>query len=88
MLTALLLMSLAGAFALLPISEGTEAGDSRRKRIAVVTSMVNFFVSIVLWKEIDSSASQYQSVQEFNNLSFCHFHIGIDGISLYFVLRC
>lgn len=72
--------------ALLPISEGTEAGDSRMKRIALVTSMVNFFVSIVLWGEFDSSASQYQFVQEFNNLSFCHFHIGIDGISLYFVL--
>jgi NADH-ubiquinone oxidoreductase chain 4 len=82
MLTALLLIPLVGAFALLPIAEGTEAGDSRMKRIALVTSMVNFFVSIVLWGEFDSSASQFQFVQEFNNLSFCHFHIGIDGISL------
>jgi len=86
MLTALLIIPLIGSIALLPIAEGTAAGDSRMKRIALATSMVNFFVSIVLWGEFDSSASQYQFVQEFNNLSFCHFHIGVDGISLYFIL--
>lgn len=86
MLTALLIIPLIGSFALLPIAEGTVAGESRMKRIALATAMVNFIVSIVLWGEFDSSASQYQFVQEFNNLSFCHFHIGIDGISLYFIL--
>src|SRR3978361_2385567 len=85
-LLALLLIPLVGVFALLPMAEGTATGDSRMKRISLTTSMVNFFVSIVLWGEFDSSASQYQFVQEFNNLSFCHLHIGIDGISLYFVL--
>jgi NADH-ubiquinone oxidoreductase chain 4 len=86
MLTALLIIPLLGSFALLPMTEGTLAGDSRMKRIALLTALVNFFVSIVLWGEFDSSATQYQFVQEFNNLSFCHFHIGVDGISLYFVL--
>ena len=86
MLTALLLIPLLGVLALLPLSEGTVLGDSRMKRIALLTAMVNFFVSIVLRGELDSSATSYQFVQEFNNLSFCHFHIGIDGISLYFVL--
>jgi NADH-ubiquinone oxidoreductase chain 4 len=86
MLTALLIIPLIGSFALLPIAEGSVAGESRMKRIALATAMVNFIVSIVLWGEFDSSASQYQFVQEFNNLSFCHFHIGVDGISLYFIL--
>jgi NADH-ubiquinone oxidoreductase chain 4 len=86
MLTALLLIPLVGSFALLPIAEGTAANNSLMKRIALATAIVNFFVSIVLWGEFDSSASQYQFVQEFNNLSFCHLHIGVDGISLYFVL--
>ena len=56
------------------------------KRIALATSIVTFFVSVAPWAEFDKSASQYQFVQEFNNLSFCHPHIGVDGISLYFVL--
>ncbi len=92
MLTALLIIPLIGSFALLPIhfpeggKESTAEGTTRMKRIALFTAMVNFFVSIVLWGEFDSLTSQYQFVQEFNSLSFCHFHIGIDGISLYFVL--
>lgn len=86
MLTALLLIPLVGVLALLPMSEGTAASNSLMKRIALATSMVNFIVSIVLWGEFDSSAVQYQFVQEFNTLSFCHFNIGVDGISLYFVL--
>jgi NADH-ubiquinone oxidoreductase chain 4 len=86
MLTALLIIPLIGSFALLPISEATAEGTTRMKRIALFTAMVNFFVSIVLWGEFDSITSQYQFVQEFNSLSFCHFHIGVDGISLYFVL--
>jgi NADH-ubiquinone oxidoreductase chain 4 len=36
--------------------------------------------------EFDSSTSQYQFVYEFIDLSYCHLNIGIDGISLYFVL--
>ncbi len=86
MLTALLLIPLLGSLLLLPITEGTVENNSRIKRIALITAMVNFILSIVLWGEFDSSATQYQFVQEFNNLSFCHFHIGVDGISLYFVL--
>jgi NADH-ubiquinone oxidoreductase chain 4 len=29
---------------------------------------------------------QYQFVFEFAEISFCHFHIGVDGLSIYFVL--
>jgi NADH-ubiquinone oxidoreductase chain 4 len=39
-----------------------------------------------MWIEFDSNTSQYQFVYEFNQLSFCHFNIGIDGVSLYFLL--
>lgn len=86
MLTALLFIPLLGIAALLPMTEGTAEGEGRMKRTALIVSMVNFLLSIVLWGEFDSSATQYQFVQNFNNLSFCHFNIGIDGISLYFVL--
>jgi len=86
MLTALLLIPIFGSLALLPISEESQAGVTRIKQIALAVSMVNFIVSIVLWGEFDSSSLQYQFVQEFNTVSFCHLHIGIDGISLYFVL--
>jgi len=56
------------------------------KKIALITSLLNFIVSIYLWLEFDSSINSYQFVYHFDSLSFCHFNIGIDGISLYFVL--
>nr|YP_010254654.1 NADH dehydrogenase subunit 4 [Macalpinomyces bursus]QUA00851.1 NADH dehydrogenase subunit 4 [Macalpinomyces bursus] len=56
------------------------------KRVALGTTLINFILSIVLWAEFDSSTSEYQFTQEFNQVNFCHLHIGVDGISLYFVL--
>ena len=56
------------------------------KNIALITSLINFLISIYFWIQFYSSTTNYQFVYEFNQLNFCHFNIGIDGISLYFVL--
>ncbi|BEI87279.1 NADH dehydrogenase subunit 4 (mitochondrion) [Cutaneotrichosporon cavernicola] len=84
MLTALLLIPIIGTLVILPMSE--ETSRTQIKQIGLIRSLLNFILSIVIWGEFDSSSLQYQFVQEFNTLDFCHLHIGIDGISLYFVL--
>ena len=56
------------------------------KNIALITSVINFIISLYLWVEFDSSSTQYQFVYNFDSLNFCHFNLGIDGISLFFVL--
>ena len=56
------------------------------RQIALTTSLINFFVSLFLWYLFDSNNTQYQFISEFNQLNFCQFNFGIDGISLYFVL--
>lgn len=89
MLATLLFIPVVGALTLAPLQSTSANAESRMKRIALGTSLVNFVVSIILWGEFDSSTSQYQFTQNFyllEDVSFCHFHIGIDGISLYFVL--
>lgn len=86
MLTGLLLIPILGCLALLPINGDTAAGVERIKKVALTTSLITFVLSVIMWGEFDSSATQYQFVQEFNSLSFCHLNIGVDGISLYFVL--
>src|SRR5215510_5829527 len=86
MLAALLIIPLLGALAISPIQEGSTKNNSRMKQIALLTTVITFLLSIVLWGGFDSNSSQYQFVQEFNSLSFCHFHVGVDGISIYFVL--
>jgi len=45
----------------------------------------------VMWGEFDGNSSQYQFTADWgsaviNQLTFCHLHIGVDGLSLYFVL--
>ena len=86
MLTGLLIIPILGCLALLPINGDTAAGVERIKKVALTTSLITFVLSVIMWGEFDSSATQYQFVQEFNSLSFCHLNIGVDGISLYFVL--
>jgi len=56
------------------------------KKIALFVSLLNLFISIYMWFQFDYNTTSYQFVYEFNQLSFCHFHVGVDGISLYFVL--
>ena len=71
---------------LLTISENSIENKIRMKRITLITMLINFIISIYIWLEFDSSTSQYQFVYEFIDLSYCHLNIGIDGISLFFVL--
>ena len=86
MLISLLLIPLIGSLILLLIPENNRENEGRMKVIALSTSLLNLFISILLWIQFDSSVSSYQFTLEFNELSFCHLNIGIDGISLYYVL--
>ena len=54
--------------------------------IGLSFAIINFIVSLYIWVVFDSNINQYQFVYNFDSLSFCHFNLGIDGISLYFVL--
>jgi NADH-ubiquinone oxidoreductase chain 4 len=85
MITLLILIPLLGSLIILPMSDTLES-HSQMKKIALTTSLINFFISLSIWYHFDSSTSQYQFVSEFNQLNFCHLNFGIDGISLYFVL--
>jgi NADH-ubiquinone oxidoreductase chain 4 len=86
MITLLLLIPLLGSLLLLPISDNTIQGKTQMKKIALTTSLINFFISLFIWYQFDSNTTQFQFVSEFNQLDFCHLHFGIDGVSIYFVL--
>jgi NADH-ubiquinone oxidoreductase chain 4 len=86
MLSLLLLIPIIGSLLLLTIPENSIENKIRMKRITLITMLINFIISIYIWLEFDSNTSQYQFVYEFIDLSYCHLNIGIDGISLYFLL--
>ena len=86
MIPLLILIPLLGSLCLMPITENSKESQTKMKNIALSTSLINLFISIIIWAQFDSSTNQIQFVYEYSNISFCHFNLGIDGISLYFCL--
>nr|YP_010833273.1 NADH dehydrogenase subunit 4 [Agaricus bitorquis]WFG54020.1 NADH dehydrogenase subunit 4 [Agaricus bitorquis] len=75
------------------MSSSTIESQNKMKKIALTTSLINFFISLFIWYQFDSSQTQYQFVvtsllenQPALGGNFCNLNFGIDGISLYFVL--
>jgi len=57
-----------------------------QKRIALSFSLINFILSLVLLGEFDSTYNGFQFVYTADAVGFLHFHLGVDGISLWFVI--
>jgi len=86
MITLLLLIPIIGSIILLFIQGDSKETQIKMKKIALITSLINLFISLIIWLQFDSNTTQYQFVTEFNQLNFCHLNFGIDGVSIYFVL--
>jgi len=56
------------------------------KWIALTTSILNFFISLVIFILFDFSTIQFQFVQEYHEISYFDFYLGVDGLSIYFIL--
>jgi NADH:ubiquinone oxidoreductase subunit 4 (subunit M) len=56
------------------------------KVIGLTTSIVNFFVSIIVFMLFNFSNNQFQFVQEYHQINSFDFYLGVDGLSIYFVL--
>ena len=56
------------------------------KLTALFTSIINVFISLLIFITFDFSSNQFQFVQEYHKINFLDIYLGIDGISIYFVL--
>jgi len=56
------------------------------KWIALLTSIINFIISLVIFIFFDFSYNQFQFVQEPYDIMGYNIYLGIDGISIYFIL--
>src|SRR5579859_5512374 len=76
-----------GAFILL--MRGEEEAVARNARwAALLTSLITFALSLLLWTGFDSNNGDFQFTESADWLPALHisYHMGIDGISLFFVL--
>ena len=88
LLTSLLLIPILGIFV---ISTGisyelSSLNIKRIKTIALTTSIINLFISLLIFMLFDFSNNQFQFVQEYHEISSYDFYLGLDGLSIYFVL--
>jgi NADH:ubiquinone oxidoreductase subunit 4 (subunit M) len=88
LLTFLLIIPILGIFT---ISTGisyelTNLNIKRIKTIALSTSIINLFISLIVFIMFDFSSNQFQFVQEYHEIGSFDFYLGLDGLSIYFVL--
>jgi len=88
LLTLLLLIPLLGVFTIATgISYKLSFLDINRiKTIALTTSIINLLVSLIVFILFDFSSNQFQFVQEYHEISSFDFYLGLDGLSIYFVM--
>jgi len=58
----------------------------RIKFTALTTAVLNLFISLIIFIFFDFSSNQFQFVQQYHQISCFDFYLGIDGLSIYFVL--
>lgn len=56
------------------------------KLISLIISVINFIISLFIFILFHNSTNQFQYVQEHYNMQYFDLYLGIDGISIYFVL--
>jgi len=81
-------LPLVGAFFCLIVNGPKEAVDRNCRSAALLTSLVTFLVSLVLWIRFDATKAGFQFEEKLDWVPALGigYHMGIDGISLFFVL--
>ena len=90
LLLLLLFIPLVGIFTIsTSLSNTTELITLNRNKIkftALTTSILNLALSLTIYILFDFSSNQFQFVQEYHRISYFDIYLGLDGLSVYFVL--
>jgi NADH:ubiquinone oxidoreductase subunit 4 (subunit M) len=88
-LLSLLLIPLLGIFTILIYtSYGLSIPDKQIKYLGLITTIINLIVSLIIFILFDFSGKQFQfiQIQEYYQINYFDIYLGLDGISVYFVL--
>ncbi len=86
-LTIIIFLPLIGVFFLL-LSKGDEEKVNKISfNISLLTSLLVFILSLVLWKNFDSTTADFQFLEEKQWIvNFIKYKVGVDGVSILFVV--
>jgi len=86
-LSAIIFIPLIGAFFIF-ITRGSQKNvEKNSKYVAIFCSLANFLLALLLWYLFDTSTPEFQFIEEKKWINgFIDFHLGVDGISILFIL--
>jgi NADH-quinone oxidoreductase subunit M len=81
-------LPLVGALFCLIVNGPKEAVERNCRSVALVTSIVTFLISLILWARFDATKAGFQFEEKMDWVPALGigYHMGVDGISLFFVL--
>ena len=86
-LSAIIFIPLIGALFILVTRGNSKNVEKNYKYVAIFSSLSNFILALYLWFIFDPTTSEFQFVETRNWISgFINFQLGIDGISILFIL--
>ena len=78
---------IGAAFIFLFAQGGDESADRNAKSVALMTAVLTFLISIVIWLNFENGTSEFQFVERHPWLGGnINYHMGVDGISVLFVV--
>ena len=86
-LSAIISIPLIGALFIFATRGEQKNVEKNSQYIAVFSSFTNFFIALFIWYSFDASTAEFQFIENKNWIDgFVNFQIGIDGISILFIL--
>ena len=87
-LSLLIFFPLIGALVILFVNKNDQFYDNKVKEIGLWTSLIVFFLSLIVLYSFNSTDSQFQFIESYKLIDDLniYYYLGIDGISLSFIL--
>ena len=86
-LSLVIFAPLVGAFAIMLVQGDDEQAILNIRRLALVTTVFTFLLSLFIWIEFDNTQSGFQMVEKRNWINdLITYQVGVDGISMLFVI--
>lgn len=87
LLLSLILIPILGIFSIFTYnSYDTQVYKKNLKVIALSVTLINLLISLIVWLLYNNSSKHFQFVQEHYIIGYYDFFLGIDGLSIYFIL--
>jgi NADH-quinone oxidoreductase subunit M len=81
-----LILPLAGAFFIAFLLKEDDAGVRNARWVALWTTLITFVLALFAWKEFDTAKAGFQLVERKEWLGPIVYQLGVDGISMPFVI--